>query len=140
MLLESGARFGGYVLYVKDGRPVYEYAFSERERVSAGGRYGPLPPGRRTLRYDFKRTGTRQGTGTLLVDGRVVGTAAAAEDLADGRRDGRPPLRAGRPGPDLGRVRAPFPFTGTIHRVVVELGDDGVHDLAAEYQGALAEE
>jgi len=34
----------------------------------------------------------------------------------------------------------PFTFTGTIHRVTVELKDDGQADPAAEYRSALAEE
>jgi hypothetical protein len=38
------------------------------------------------------------------------------------------------------RYPASLPFTGTIHRVVVEFAHDGVTDLSAEYQGVLAEE
>jgi arylsulfatase len=139
VLLESGSQFGGYALYVKDGRPVYEYAFSERERVSIFGD-GPLPSGQTTVRFAFKKTGTRQGTGTLLVDGTVVGTATLPKTwpsvgITAGLRCGR-----GGPSPISDGYASPFPFNGLIHRVVVELGDDDVHDLAAEYQGALAEE
>jgi arylsulfatase len=139
VLLESGARFGGYVLYVKDGRPVHEYAFSERERFTIVSDI-PLPAGRSTVRYVFKKSGVRQGTGTLSVDGRVVGTAVLPKTwptvgVTAGIRCGR-----GGPVPISDGYPAPFPFSGTIHRVVVELENDGVHDLVAAYQGALAEE
>jgi arylsulfatase len=139
VLLESGARFGGYALYVKDGHPVYEYAFSERERVTIVGD-APLPPGRSTVSYQFKKTGTRRGTGTLLVDGRTVGTAALPKTWPTvGVTAG---LRCGRGGPAsiTDGYPTPFPFSGRIHRVVVGLEDDGAHDLAAEYRGALADE
>lgn len=139
VLLESGAPFGGYVLRVQDGRPVYEYAFSERERVTIVGDT-PLTAGRRTVRFAFSKTGTRQGTGTLLVDGRAVGTAHLPKTwptvgVTAGIRCGR-----GGPAPITSGYPSPYPFTGTIRRVVVELADDGISDLSAEYLGALAEE
>ncbi|MCC6627165.1 MAG: hypothetical protein IT340_07150 [Chloroflexi bacterium] len=34
----------------------------------------------------------------------------------------------------------PFAFTGTLHRVVVTLGDDGLPDPAATGRAALAEQ
>jgi arylsulfatase len=139
VLLESGARFGGYVLYVKDGRPVYTYAFSERERVTIVGN-APLPAGRSTVHFELKKTGPRQGTGTLLVGNQVVGTAVLpktwpAVGVTAGLRCGR-----GGPVPISDGYPSPYPFTGTIDRVIVELADDGMDDLSAAYQGALAEE
>jgi hypothetical protein len=139
VLLESGSRFGGYALYVKDGRPVYEYAFSEREHVTITSDT-PLPPGRTTVRYAFKKAGQRQGTGTLLVGGKVVGTAHLPKTwptvgITAGLRCGR-----GGPAPISGGYPPAFRFTGTLHQVIVELENDGTHDLPAEYQGALAEE
>ena len=139
VLLESGARFGGYILYVKDGRPVYEYAFSERERVTIVAD-APLPAGRSTVQYQFKKTGPRRGTGTLIVNDDVVGTATLPKTwptvgVTAGLRCGR-----GGPAPISDGYPSPYRFTGTIYRVVVELGDDGAHDLSAEYHGALTEE
>jgi hypothetical protein len=51
-------------------------------------------------------------------------------------------LRCGRggPAPISDGYPTPCAFSGTLHRVVVELEDDGVQDLPAEYQGALADE
>ena len=139
VILASGARFGGYVLYVKEGRLVYEYAFSERERTRLVSDVA-VPNGRSTLRYAFEKTGPRRGTGTLSVAGRPAGSAELAKTwpivgLTAGfycGRDGGSPVGEG--------YRLPFAFTGTIHRVVVELADDGGSDPGAEYRGALAEE
>ncbi|MDP8925255.1 MAG: arylsulfatase, partial [Chloroflexota bacterium] len=63
MLLQSGARFGGYALYVTEGRLVHEYAFSERERTTLVSDV-PVPPGPTTLGYVFHKTGRRRGVGT----------------------------------------------------------------------------
>ena len=139
VLLQSGARFGGYVLYVRDGRPVYEYAFSERSGSGCVGD-ATLPTGRSTLRYEFTKTGDAGGR---VRCSSMAGPSGRPSYRRPGRRSGsRPGSPAGGPvrSPISDAYRVPFPFTGTLHRVVVELTDDGGHDLAAEYEGALAEE
>ncbi len=139
VLLASGSRFGGYALYVRQGRLVHDYAYSERERATLTADT-PLPTGPSTVRYAFKKTGPRRGTGTLSIDGRSVGSAevpktwptfALTGGLWCGRAGGSPIGEAYEP---------PFPFSGIIHRVVVELEDDGKPDAVGEYQAALAEE
>jgi len=125
VLLACGTRFAGYVLYVQDGRPVYEYAYSDRVRHCIRGD-APLPVGRPvTVRFEFRRTGPRAGRGTLFVDDRPVGSVdiprtwplhGTAGGLFCGRDGGVPVSHAYTP---------PFAFTGRIDRVVVELADDG---------------
>ena len=139
VLIQSGARFGGYALYVKGGRLVHEYAFSERERTTLTSDV-QVPIGRSTLRYEFRKTGRRRGIGTLYVDDREVGSAelpktwpvvAVTAGLTCGRALGSPVSDAYSP---------PFPFTGMLHDVVVTLGSDGERDVATEARGALAEQ
>jgi arylsulfatase len=139
VLLASGARFGGYVLYVQGGRLVYEYAFSERERFVVRSD-GPLPTGDLRLGYAFRRTGPKQGTGTLLVNGQPAGTLAIPKTwpvvaVTAG-------LLCGRDGGSAVSVAytLPFAFTGTLRRVIVELDGDGAADSQAVYRAALAEE
>jgi arylsulfatase len=139
VLLESGAPFGGHVLYVKYGQPVYEYAFSERELVRIVGD-AALPTGRATVRYEFKKTGPRQGIGTLLVNGQKVGTADLPKTWPSAGITAGVRCGEGGPVPISDGYTARSAFTGTLHQVVVDLGGDGAHDLLAEYQGALAEE
>jgi arylsulfatase len=139
VLLASGARFGGYVLYVRGGHLVYEYAFSERERFVVRSD-GPLPTGDLRLGYAFRRTGPKQGTGTLLVNGQPAGTLAIPKTwpvvaVTAG-------LLCGRDGGSAVSVAytLPFAFTGTLRRVIVELDGDGAADSQAVYRAALAEE
>jgi len=139
VLLASGTRFAGYVLYVKDRRLVYEYVYSENTRYTIRCEV-PVPTGRSVLRYEFAKTGPRRGRGTLSIDGRPVGSAeipktwpvyAVSGGILCGRDGGSPVSDA---------YGCPFAFTGTIHRVVVELGADGKIDARGEHRAALAEE
>jgi arylsulfatase len=139
-VLASGTRFAGYVLYVQDDRPVYEYVYSDATRHTLRADI-PLPRGRRvTLGYDFQRTAPRRGRGTLSIDGQAVGSVDIPRTW---------PVHGASGGVLCGRdggVRvsdayaSPFRFTGTIHRVIIELGEDGQTDRAGEARAALAEE
>jgi arylsulfatase len=139
VLLSIGSRFGGCVLYVQAGRLVYEYAYDDHERTVVRSAE-PLSPGARALGLSFKKTADRRGIATLLVDGREVGSAeipktwpvaGLAGGLNCGRDDGSPVSHA---------YRQPFAFSGTLQRVVLELGDDGRDDPGAEVRGAITEQ
>ena len=56
MLVTQGGRFGGWGLYVLDGKPVYLYnvANLERYRVASSQK---LTPGQHTIRYEFAYDG-----------------------------------------------------------------------------------
>jgi arylsulfatase len=124
VLLAHGSWFSGYSFYVKDGRLRYahnyigleEYRIDSTEKVS---------PGKHVLTFRFTRTGEHRGHGALLIDGREVGAGEIprtvphvietnGEGLCCGYDSGLPVT------PDY---EAPFRFTGTIDRVVVDLGD-----------------
>ncbi|MCC7371004.1 MAG: arylsulfatase [Chloroflexi bacterium] len=139
VLLASGARFGGYVLYVQGGHLVYEYAFSERERFAVRAEI-PVPTGDVTLSYVFRRTGRRQGVGTLLVNGQPCGSVtlpktwpvvAVTAGVLCGRDGGSAVSDA---------YALPFAFTGTLHRVTVTLDADGAPDPQIAYRAAMSEE
>jgi arylsulfatase len=140
VLLSAGSRFGGYVLFVQDGRPAFEYVYADGTSYLIRSDR-PLPTGRRcTVRYDFTRTGEHQGRGALSIDGGVVGTGdlpktwrltGVAGSVTCGRDGGCPTSDA---------YVAPFSFTGTLHRVVVELDGDGAAGAEAAYRTSLAEE
>jgi arylsulfatase A-like enzyme len=121
ILAHGGGPVGGYALFVQDGRLRYAYrdGGSARYEAVAGS---PLRPGHRTVELEVTRTGERRGTAELRVDGRAVGSvkiermsplpgADADEGLCCGYDSGRP----------VGDYIAPFRFTGTIERVVVEV-------------------
>src|SRR5207244_1702073 len=95
----------------------------------------PLPTARRvSLRFEFTKTGHRRGLGALLVDGRRVASGEIAKTwpvagLAGGLYCGRD---GGSPVSDA--YEPPFAFSGTLHQVIVELGDDGTADPAGEFR------
>ena len=90
MLVASGARTGGYALFVQDDRLVFTY-----NRL---GRYfdvvseGPLPEGPQEVAVRFTKTGEHEGVATLAgrrwPDRLRAGRDAAlpADDVRDGHR------------------------------------------------------
>jgi arylsulfatase len=74
VILAQAGRFGGWSLYLKDGKPTYCYNFLglEQFKVSASD---ALPAGKTTVRMNFDYDGGgagKGGTATLLVNGKQV--------------------------------------------------------------------
>ncbi|MCE9589686.1 MAG: arylsulfatase [Planctomycetes bacterium] len=74
VILAQGGRFGGWSLYLKDGKPTYCYNFLglEEFKVSAPR---PLAAGKATIRLNFDYDGGgvgKGGTATLLVNNEKV--------------------------------------------------------------------
>jgi hypothetical protein len=142
VLLASGSHFAGYVLYVKDDRLVWEYVYSPSVRHAIRSETA-VPTGPSVLRYEFRRTGPRRGQGTLLIGGRAVGSVEIPRTW---------PVHGTTAGVTCGHdagatvsdaYAGPFPFTGTLRRVTVELQGDGTGDSgdrAGESRGALGDE
>lgn len=76
VILAQGGRFGGWSLYMKDGRPAYTYNFvGLQEYTVKGGE--KIKPGKATIQLDFAYDGNgrgKGGTGTLFVNGKPVGS------------------------------------------------------------------
>jgi arylsulfatase len=75
VIISQGGLFGGWSLYVKDGKPKLAYNWLAREKYTIDGSE-PLPEGRVTLVYDFTYDGGglhKGGTGRLFINGRKVG-------------------------------------------------------------------
>jgi arylsulfatase len=139
VILAAGTRFAGYVLYLKDGRCVWEYVYAQNRRHVIRSETA-LPTGRVELRYEFTRTGSRRGHGALYVDGKPAGTVEIPKTWpVHGLTGG---VHCGRDGgaPVSDAYSAPFAFTGTIHRLVVELASDGEADIEGASRHALEEE
>jgi arylsulfatase A-like enzyme len=126
VLIAQGSGFGGWSLWVDGGRLhyVHNHVALELSEVSA-----PMPttPGPHQLGMRFDRTADNAGVAHLVVDGVEAGSvevpaftpvrwAITGEGLCCGRQLGLPVSPS---------YRGPFPFTGTLHRVVVDTGDDG---------------
>jgi arylsulfatase len=125
-ILVQGGRFGGWALYVKDGRPGYDYNWLGMQRSSVVATK-PLAPGKATIRFDFTYDGGgmgKGGTGTLAVNGKQV---------AEGRIERTQPMifsadETADVGIDLGTPvveaigsESRSRFNGRIARVTVEV-------------------
>jgi arylsulfatase len=65
VLVAAGGVVGGYALYVKDGKPTYEYNWFSQERYKVQG-IDELPTGPATIRMDFKYDGGGLAKGVWL--------------------------------------------------------------------------
>ncbi len=74
VILAQAGRFGGWSLYIKDGKPTYTYNFLGLQRFNIAAAQ-PLPAGKATIRYEFASDGPgmgKGGNGTILVNGQKV--------------------------------------------------------------------
>jgi arylsulfatase len=126
VLLAQAGRFGGWSLYLKDGKPTYTYNWLGLQRYTVAAKQA-LPAGKATIRYEFTYDGGgvgKGGTGALFVNGKKVATgridrtqccAFSADEGADvGADEGTPVTEA---------YKVPFKFTGKIGKVTIELKD-----------------
>jgi len=126
VILAQAGRFGGWSLYIKDGKPTYTYNWLGLQRYTVAAQQA-LPAGKSTIRYEFAYDGGgvgKGGIGTLFVNGKKVATgridrtqccAFSADEGADvGVDEGTPVIEA---------YKVPFKFTGKIASVTIELKD-----------------
>jgi hypothetical protein len=130
LIISQGGAFGGWTLYLVDGRPRYCYNLFGLQRFHVAGDT-PVPAGDHQVRVDFAYDGEglgKGGTATLFVDGNNVAqrrvdatvpmifsgdeTCDFGEDTASPVADDYPASRA---------------FTGRIRWVQLDIGDDD-HD------------
>ncbi|MGZ8219824.1 arylsulfatase [Methylomagnum sp.] len=124
VVLCQGGRFGGWSLYLKDGKPSYTYNWVGMAQYTVAAAEA-LPAGKSTVRFDFAYDGGRGagGMGTLYVNdkqvaqGRIDHTQAnvfSMDDAADVGVDEGTPVTEAYPERDNH-------FTGKIERVTVEV-------------------
>jgi len=125
VILAQAGRFGGWSLYLKDGKPVYTYNFLGMKRTTIAGTE-IVPNGKAFIRYEFAYDGGgmfKGGTGTLFVND---------EKVAEGRIERCQIFFSKAEGADVGEdaetpvvedygIPAPYYFTGTIDKVTVNL-------------------
>jgi arylsulfatase len=134
VLVAAGGTVAGYTLFVKDGKPSYEYNYFTVERFKIASK-DTLTPGKHTVRFEFKYDGGgigKGGTGTLFVDDKevakgriektVFGRFSADETFDTGEDTGSPVSDA---------YKAPFRFAGKIKKVEIDLAPEklGAADL-----------
>jgi arylsulfatase A-like enzyme len=133
VLITQGGRFGGWGMLLIDGKPEFDYAFSNQAqhkyRVISNEK---LAPGKHTIHFDFKYDGPgygKGGAGTLSVDGkqvaqgkieRTIPTRISLDETMDVGQD------TGTPVVDDYVAKMPFKFTGVLKKVVIVPGKSGL--------------
>ncbi len=125
VIIAQAGYFGGWVLYMKEGKAHHEYNFFGLEHTNIGGDTA-LAPGKHTISYEFIPDTAKPGTGgksILSVDGQKVAEgqipktepfAFSGDEGADVGMDGETNVSNDyKPGP-------PSAFTGKIIKVTVE--------------------
>jgi len=127
VILAQAGRFGGWSLYVKDGKPTYTYNWLSLQRYTVAADQ-VLPKGKATIRFEFAYDGGglgKGGTGTLFVNGQNVARGRIEQTQAN--------FFSADEGADVGTddgttVTEDYKehdnrFTGRIQRVTIELKD-----------------
>ncbi len=144
VILAQAGRFGGWSLYLKDGRPTYTYNWLGLHEYTIAATQA-LPAGKATIRYEFAYDGGGVGKGgaaTISVNGKSVakgridqtqGMAFSADEGADvGADEGTAVTEA---------YKVPFEFTGKIGKVTIDLKEmtaaAAVEAQEAQRQGAF---
>jgi arylsulfatase A-like enzyme len=126
MIATVGGRWGGWGLYILNGKPVFDYNMLILAQYRWEGQQ-PLSAGKHTIVYDYTYDGpgiAKGGTGVLKVDGQVVDTHKQPNSIAflqvcDETFDVGIDLRTSVNEKDY---QVPFPFNGTINKLTFNLG------------------
>lgn len=130
----------GWALYLLDGTLVVTFnLFGAVHRIATPG---AVPAGRQTLGVEYRRHGPVGGPVALLVDREVVHEDVLPANLPFRWQIGATGMLLGRDRgfPVCDDYRPPFPFTGTLHEVVLEIPALAPRDGAAELAEALHRE
>jgi arylsulfatase A-like enzyme len=143
MIVTIGGRFGGYGLFLQDGKPVFVYNLLDLERFRWEGGIGgiagkdlfgrALKPGQHTIVFDFKYDGPgpgKGGTGVLSVDGKELATKTIKHTIPllmsiDETFDVGLDTRTGVDN----TYELPFKFTGKIDKLTFELGPSQLSEV-----------
>jgi arylsulfatase len=148
VLMAQGGDAGGYAFFMKDGQLCFVYNYVGLDRFELRAENGPVTEGRHALRYEFEPTGAPDiangkgvpGRGQLYIDGELVANTEyphttplffELEGLSCGFDFGAPAAEVYEP---------PFPFTGTIRQVSVDLAGELIADDEAVLRKLMAQQ
>jgi len=126
VIISQAGKFGGWSLYLKDGKPMYAYNFLGLKTTKVAATEA-LAAGKATIRFEFAYDGPglgKGGTGTILVNGKKAAEGKidrtqpllfSADEGADVGLDGETPVSDDYKEGDN-------KFTGKIQKVTIEVG------------------
>ena len=135
VVLAQGGRFGGWVLYVRNGKPIYDYNFLGLQHFIVTSDEA-LPKGKSSILFNFAYDGGglgKGGTGRLSINGKKVGEgriertqaiAFSADETADVGVDTSTNV-------SLGYEEGHNRFSGEIVKVAINVMEIGMSDKQA---------
>ena len=136
VLISQAGRFGGWSLYLKNGKPMYAYNFLGLKTYKVAATEA-LPAGKATIRFEFTYDGGglgKGGTGSILVNGKKVAEGKidhtqamifSADEGADVGLDGETPVTDDYKERDN-------EFSGKIQKITIEVGPFTLSDANNE--------
>jgi arylsulfatase len=122
VLVAVGGMTGGFTMFVKDNRVIYDYNYLDGVHYILES--GPLPEGTTDVKFNFIKTQDFGGKGELYVNGEKVAetemplmhisTYSLAETFDVGRDTGTQVSK---------RYTDPFVYTGALDRVIITVSD-----------------
>ena len=128
VLATQGGHFGGWALYVNDGKPEFAYAYSNQKqhkfRVTSAT---PLASGKHVIRFDLQYDGGGRGKGALgmifvdgvkVAEGRIpntIGVRYSLDETLDVGEDTGTAVIADYAG------KMPFRYTGGLQKLTIDL-------------------
>lgn len=147
VLYSMGGVDGGFSFYVQNRKLTYGYNYVADKRFKVQSSNGGLPEGDHVLSFEFTPTGkpdVAKGKGVpanvkLFLDGNQIGSGdlpvtiplnlGLAAGVCVGSDAGAPVMTDYEP---------PFPFTGTVKKVLVDVSGETVEDMAGKIRMYLA--
>jgi arylsulfatase len=147
VLYAMGSDEGGFSFYVHNNQLIYGYNYVADQRFKVHSNGGGVPEGDHIFSFEFTPTGKpdiAHGKGVpaeikLFIDGKEVGRGdlpvtiplmlGVSAGVSMGANTGSPIM------PDY---KAPFPFTGTVKKALVDVSGEAIEDKAAEMRMYLA--
>jgi N-sulphoglucosamine sulphohydrolase, C-terminal len=125
VIVAEGGSSAGFALFMRDGKLVYHFNWFDEERTEVESN-SPVPAGKATVRMEFAYEGGADepgggGTATLFINGEEVGSGKIEKTVAG--RFGIDTFGVGEDtgSPVVNTYKPPFPFTGTIEKVEIDL-------------------
>jgi arylsulfatase A-like enzyme len=143
ILMTHGGRFGGYGLFMENGKLIYVYNYGNVKRYRIESNQ-PIATGTVTAEYRFDYDGGKLGsggTGRLYVNSRLVGEGRIDQTLPQQLTLGETfdvGVDMGTPVDESYAAKMPFRFTGQLDKVSVDLGKSQLENSASKSQGEIA--
>ena len=139
VLLAQGTAAGGFTLYVKDRRLHYTHNWVGRELLHLASDV-EFSAGKHELRYEFEPQGQPDpahghgmpGRFELYIDDNLVGDMDVAYTTPFAFNPGALTCGADPGSTVTDDYKTPFRFSGTLHKVTVDLSGELIHDPEAE--------